>query len=109
MIRVLTLGAVSVSRDDRTLETLPLQPRRFALLVYLAVEREVTRQTLLNLFWSDQEPERGRHALRQMLYELRKVLGDDWLDVRKDTLSITGSPECEGRPATGPHHNPATL
>jgi DNA-binding SARP family transcriptional activator len=56
---------------------LSLQPKRLALLAYLAVAtpRGVHRRdTLLALFWPDQDAESARGALRQGLKGLRQVL-----------------------------------
>ncbi len=49
-----------------------------ALLVYLACSprRTATREHLLDLLWSDLPPDKGRHALRQILWYLRQALGD---------------------------------
>ena len=46
-IRIQTLGGLKVLRDGRELTRLPGQPTRAALLVYLAVERDVTRDVVL--------------------------------------------------------------
>ncbi|HEX6316915.1 MAG TPA: hypothetical protein VFZ73_18715, partial [Gemmatimonadaceae bacterium] len=56
------------------------QPRRLALLVYLAMaERDamVKRDTLLGLFWPDMSQENGRRALSQAIHFLRRALGKD--------------------------------
>lgn len=46
------------------------------LLAYLAMEsaKAHRRAELAELFWPDQDPERGRHRLRQMLFDLQKEL-----------------------------------
>ncbi len=69
------LGPVEVRAPDGT--ALPLQPKRVALLTYLAVARPRgvhRRDTLLALFWPDQDAESARGALRQVLWGLRQAL-----------------------------------
>lgn len=78
-IRVQALGTVRVERDGRVLDRLPAQRVRLGLLVYLAVEREAARESVMAVFWPDRPPERARHLLNQTLYELRQDLGDDWV------------------------------
>src|SRR5512140_2838720 len=53
----------------------------FALLVYLALApgRRASREFLLDLLWADLDPERARRALRQMLFYLRRLLGEEVL------------------------------
>lgn len=63
------------------------QPKRMALLVYLALARPRgfhRRDKLLALFWPELEEDRARHALRQSLYYLRSHLGDDVFRTRGD-------------------------
>jgi DNA-binding SARP family transcriptional activator len=49
-----------------------------AVVTYLALTpgRRATRETLLDLCWADVDPERGRAALRQVLFHLRRILGE---------------------------------
>jgi DNA-binding SARP family transcriptional activator/TolB-like protein len=87
-LRLLTLGPPRVVHRGVELTDLPTQRLRCALLVYLATEGEVAREAALSMFWPDRDPARARHALRQMLYELRQPLGDDWLKVRRDRIRV---------------------
>ena len=87
-IRLTTLGAIRVHRGEAAFPELPAQRLRFALLLYLAVERDVSRDEVVALFWPDRDTARGKHALRQMLYELRQVLGEDWIDMRRDRIVV---------------------
>jgi DNA-binding SARP family transcriptional activator len=65
------------------------QPVRTALLILLAVEKEITREKAMALLWPESEPEKARHALNQTVYRLRKDLGDDWLEAKGERLRIT--------------------
>jgi TolB-like protein len=75
-IRLQTLGGIKIFRDDLELTDLPGQRTRCALVVYQAIERTVHRDRLLQVFWGE---EGKRHTLDQMLHELRKKLGADWI------------------------------
>jgi DNA-binding SARP family transcriptional activator/TolB-like protein len=85
-LRLRTLGAPRAFLDGVELADLPAQRLKFALLAYLAMERESPREAVLALFWPDRTGSRARHSLRQMLYELRQQLGEDWVEVRRDLI-----------------------
>ena len=88
MIELRTLGALELtSADLKAVGSVLAQPRRTALLCYLAlaVPRGFQRRdTLLSLFWPDDDTEQGRHALRQSVYFLRRALGADAIVSRGD-------------------------
>lgn len=88
MISVHALGGFSVDRDGAPLSALPAQPQRAALVVALAVEGRATRERLCFMLWPDRSPDRARHALSQTLYELKKDLGDSWLEAAGDELRV---------------------
>ncbi len=80
MIELRTLGALELRGADG-FEFRPIlqQPKRLALLVYLAVatpRRFHRRDTLLGIFWPELDAEHARPALRRALYFLRRSLGD---------------------------------
>ena len=82
MIRFTTLGTTDLQADDDPSAVVDLvsQPKRLALLAFLAVDRPGSRHfrdTLVALFWPELDTERARHALRQTLYHLRRSLGPD--------------------------------
>jgi len=54
-----------------------LGPRDGALLAWLALEGPTPRARLAQLLWPESEPESARNALRQRLFQLKKVLGVD--------------------------------
>jgi DNA-binding SARP family transcriptional activator len=82
------LGAVSLrAADGRDLRTVLAQPKRVALLAYLAAAtpREFHRRdSLLALFWPELDQEHARAALRQALHGLRRSLGVGTLESRGD-------------------------
>jgi len=79
MIELRMLGRLSLTgADGREVRTLLGQPRRFALLAYLAAATPLgfhRRDTLLALFWPELDQEHARTALRQALRVLRTTLG----------------------------------
>jgi len=79
MVEFRVFGALSLTTDDgRDARSLVAQPRRLALLAYLAAATPRgthRRDSLLALFWPEFDQPRARAALRQSLYVLREVLG----------------------------------
>lgn len=86
MIELSLLGSPELRRSGETSAAILVQPRRLALLAYLATSRGTyqRRDRLLLLFWGDQPESRARASLRQALYFIRKALGDDALITRGD-------------------------
>lgn len=79
MLQLRTLGGIDLrAPDGREIRGVLCQPKRSALLCYLALARPRgfhRRDTLLGLFWSESSQRRGRRALSQSLYVLRRKLG----------------------------------
>lgn len=79
MIELRTLGTLELhGADGRELRPILQQPKRLALLVYLALagsRRFHRRDSLVALFWPELDGERARGALRRSLYFLRQSLG----------------------------------
>ena len=88
MTRFELLGGLRVTQDGKSRDSLLSQRRRCAIAVYLAAERDVSREAVLRLFWPDHEAEKARHVLSQTLYQLRLTLGDDWLDTHGERLVL---------------------
>ncbi len=80
MIRLRTLGGVDLTDSEgRELRPVLAQPKRFALLAYLALagsSRFRRRDTVVALFWPELDQEHARGALRQALTFLRRALGE---------------------------------
>ena len=78
MIRLDMLGTLALrGADDRELRAVLAQPKRLALLGYLAIEpRFHRRDQLFSLFWPELSQPQARQALRQSLYFLRRELGE---------------------------------
>jgi DNA-binding SARP family transcriptional activator len=86
MIELQTLGRGTVRRDGEDLSGITSQKQRFALLVYLAVEKRASRGHLLALFWPEREEEKARHSLSQAIYALKRELGEECLRVESDSV-----------------------
>src|SRR5438034_7148659 len=88
MIELRMLGRLSLTAaDGREVHTLLGQPRRFALLAYLAAATPPgfhRRDSLLALFWPELDQEHARTALRQALRVLRAALGAEAVASRGD-------------------------
>jgi TolB-like protein/DNA-binding SARP family transcriptional activator len=79
MIHLRTLGALDLRNSEgQELRTVLAQPKRAALLVYLALAAPRgthRRDSLLALFWPEQDTEHARNALSQAVHFLRRSLG----------------------------------
>lgn len=80
MIELSLLGLHAVrDADGRELASLLAQPKRFALLAFLAIgggSGYHRRDSLAAMFWPDLDQSAARRALRNTLYHLRETLGD---------------------------------
>lgn len=80
-IRLQVLGSVELRDDQLEPVTAVLnQPRRVALLTYLAIEANsggISRDRITGVFWPDESESQARAALRQGLYFLRQSFGCD--------------------------------
>jgi serine/threonine-protein kinase len=80
MIRFDLLGEIRLrAPDGQEVDALLRQPKRLALLAYLASPAPGTwhrRDLLTAIFWPDLDTARARSSLRNALYTLRQTLGD---------------------------------
>lgn len=86
MIELRTLGEVALrGTDQHELCSILAQPKRLALLTYLAVSRRWQRRdSVVALFWPGLDTNHARGALRQAVRFLRRQLGDGVLRGRTD-------------------------
>ena len=81
------LGGLDLLGDAGRAASILRQPKRVALLAYLAASPEAgyrRRDSLIGLFWPDADPESARHSLRQALYVLRRAVGSSAIRTRGD-------------------------
>lgn len=86
MIRLRLLGGIDL-RDGSgsALQAVLVQPRRLALLAYLALaERDTPRRrdTILAAFWPELDEERARARLNKAVFFLRRALGPEAIVTR---------------------------
>ena len=93
-VRLNTLGRLQVLRGSEELKSYSVRGTRCALLVYVALEGETTRDAAMGMVWPESSPEKARHSLSQTLYELRKDLGEDWIESAGEVLR-TGDVESD--------------
>jgi DNA-binding SARP family transcriptional activator/TolB-like protein/Flp pilus assembly protein TadD len=81
MVELRLLGALDLRRQGgEPLTAVLAQPKRLALLAYLALAPEQSfcrRDSIAALLWPDQDQEHSRGSLRQALRFLRRELGDE--------------------------------
>ncbi len=76
-LTLVTLGGAGLyAGPKRELVLGPSKPLALLIFLELAPGRSATREYLLDLLWADMEPERARAGLRQLLWQLRRLLGD---------------------------------
>ncbi len=95
-----TLGRVRLtSVTESGPQDVAVQPKRLALLAYLAVAQPRgvhRRDTVIALFWPELGQDEARRALRQALHYLRGVAGDDAFEGRSDEVGLRdGSLACD--------------
>ncbi|MEJ2185603.1 MAG: BTAD domain-containing putative transcriptional regulator [Gemmatimonadota bacterium] len=83
MVEFRVTGSLELRRSDgQAIPDILSHPKLVALLAYLAIAQPTgfhRRDKLLALFWPETDEARGRHALNQSLYALRRSLGEDVL------------------------------
>jgi serine/threonine protein kinase/DNA-binding SARP family transcriptional activator len=65
------------------------------VLIYLALERDTTRDQVLSVFWPERDTVKARGAFNQTLLELRRALGEEWLERQGDNLVVTEALELD--------------
>lgn len=79
MIDIRVLGTLEVRGPDGVPVAALTQPKRLALLLYLALAEPSgpkSRDSLMALLWPDADAESARHSLRNAIYALRQALGE---------------------------------
>ncbi len=81
MLQLRALGGIELrTSDGQELRAVLAQPKRLALLVYLALAQPrgpQRRDRLISIFWPEHDAERARNALSQAIFFLRRILGAD--------------------------------
>ena len=90
MLRLLTLGGLSLVDDGVQVTGAASQRSRLALLAILAVAGPagIAREKVLACLWPESDSERARHALKQAVYALRRDLGSEHAIAGTATLCL---------------------
>jgi DNA-binding SARP family transcriptional activator len=90
MIDLHVLGTLDVgAASPNGARHLVTQPKRLALLVYLALAEPTglhARDRLLALLWPEADDRSSRHSLRNALHSLRQALGEDAIVTRGEAF-----------------------
>ena len=95
MYSLQTLGRIDLrDADGQPVSSILAQPQLLAVLVYLAGNGSDTfhrRDKLIGLIWPEASDAQARRRLNQVLYELRRALGDDVVVSRgKEDVGVVG-------------------
>lgn len=93
MLHIYALGTLSVEIDGSSY-TDQLPRKALALLTYIAIKgKPQSRDTLAELLWPDQLPERASGSLRAILTDLRKFLAP-YLVISRQTVELATAAHC---------------
>ncbi len=92
-LTLVLLGATALARKSPIGEARVVlaSGKPLALLTFLhcAPAQTASREQLLELLWSDAEPEAGRHTLRQTLWYIKRKIGVDPLTTSGDGVRLS--------------------
>src|SRR5215831_20622552 len=90
-LRLLTLGRLTlVGSGGEEHESLAKRRRKLALLAVLAMARRpIARDTLVEMFWGEQDEARARHSLSNALSCLRRRLGAKAITTRDAEVALS--------------------
>jgi DNA-binding SARP family transcriptional activator len=90
MLRLTTLGGLTLGLEDGLVSGAMTQRRRLALLALLATARHrgLSRDKLMAILWPDSDSAHARHALNQLLHLQRKLLPGGELFLGGKTLRL---------------------
>lgn len=77
-LRLRTLGTAALVSDHNREPILgPGKPLALLIFIALSPGRRASRESLIDLLWTDVGLDRARNSLRQSLFQLRRVTGED--------------------------------
>jgi DNA-binding SARP family transcriptional activator len=96
-LRLITLGRLGLEVPQGVSdESLNKRRRKLALLAVLAMSRRpISRDSLVEMFWGDQDEVRARHSLSDALSNIRKVLGRDSLTTHQADVALAEDAQLE--------------
>jgi DNA-binding SARP family transcriptional activator/TolB-like protein len=84
-IEIQTLGGLKVLKDDVERPELRARKLRCALLIYLGIEGEATKDTLTRVFWPDDETTKVASRLSSNIKSIRDDCGPDCIQTHGDS------------------------
>ncbi|MHC4822065.1 MAG: AfsR/SARP family transcriptional regulator, partial [Planctomycetota bacterium] len=91
-MRLRLLGPIELDlREKASADAVLAQPKRLALLSYLALHRPhglIRRDKLLALLWPERDADGARRALRQSVYFLRNHLGSEAVESTRNAVGL---------------------
>ena len=88
-LRLVTLGGLTIDGGGEEVAVLNRQRRKLAVFVLLALcRRPMSRDSLVGMFWGDQDEARARHSLTEALSHIRRALGRDALATRLTEVAL---------------------
>lgn len=97
-LRTLGTAALDCRGEDGSWETVMRASKPLALLVYLATVpgRSLPREQLADSLWGDESPDRARASLRQAIYALKQVIGEEVLQSEREVVVLrAGALDCD--------------
>lgn len=91
MLRLLTLGGLSLERDGISLDHVSTSRKGLVLLAVLAAHGALGRDRLMALLWPESDTERARGSLKQTVHTLRRQLQEP--DLLLGTAELRLNPE----------------
>src|SRR5262245_17539109 len=95
-VHLITLGELRCVYNGADTD-LPKQKLRFALLVYLAMERSAPREKVLALLWPEVDEDRARARLKQTIFELRQAFGTSCIESKGSELRVADDVTLDAR------------
>lgn len=100
MIELRVLGTLDLrdSSTNSSVKSVLAQPKRMALLSYLAVATPRgphRREKLLSLFWPDSSEDRARNSLNQTVFNLRRSLGETAILATGEDIQLVADVRCD--------------
>ncbi|HFQ93033.1 MAG TPA: hypothetical protein ENK32_03415, partial [Anaerolineae bacterium] len=86
--RVYLLGRLQIEDGSHQFTLRGGKMRSLFTWLVLHPQRPYSREQLADQLWPDAPPDRTRRNLSDTLYRLRQTLGDGWLDVTREQISL---------------------
>jgi predicted ATPase/DNA-binding SARP family transcriptional activator len=93
-LKIALLGSPIITLDGKPIET--ERRKAVGLLAYLAVEgRTFSREALAAMLWPDYPRASAFSYLRRTLWELNQMLGKEWIEASRDSVSLARNSNLE--------------